>query len=125
LEKAVARTGVPRQIVSDGARELHRAIASFRANHPETTGVSDVAHRVANLLGHYWEKDPMWVAFTRRMSETAATLRQTRGAHLVAPKLRNKARFVSVAKFVRFGRVVSGKLRGVTFGPPHVSRTPS
>ncbi len=114
LEKAVARTGVPRQIVSDGASELHKAIASFHANHPETIGVSDVAPHVANLLKHYWQKDPMWVAFTRRMSETAATLRQTRGAYLVAPKLRNKARFMSVAKFVRFGRVVLGKLREAT-----------
>ena len=114
LEKAVARTGVPRQIVSDGASELHTAIASFHANHPETIGVSDVAHHVANLLKHYWQKDPMWVAFTRRMSETAATLRQTRGAYLVAPKLRNKARFMSVAKFVRFGRIVLGKLRETT-----------
>ena len=114
LEKAIARTGVPRQIVSDGASELHKGIERFHATHPESLGVSDVAHHVANLLKHYWQNDPKWVEFTRRMSETAATLRQTRCAYMVAPKLRNKARFMSVAKFVRFGRIVLAKLREAT-----------
>lgn len=114
LEKAVERTGVPRQIVSDGGSDLVGGIERFRVRHAETLGVPDVAHHAANLLKHYWESDPMWQSFARRTSEVAATIRQTRSAHLLAPKLRNKARFMSVGVFVRFGRMLLGRLRSAT-----------
>lgn len=116
LEQAIARTGVPRQIVADGAAELQRAIACFQKRHPQTTAVPDAAHHAANLLKHYWENDSQWSAFTRRMAETATVIRQDRSAHLLAPKLRNKARYMSVARFVRFGQIV---LRRLAEAPPH------
>jgi hypothetical protein len=106
LEKAVARTGVPRQIVADGAADLQQGLAQFHERHPQTVSVPDAAHHAANLLKFYWESDPRWLAFTKRMNETATTTRQTRSAYLLAPKLRNKARYMSVGTFVRFGRVV-------------------
>ncbi len=45
------------------------------------------------------------------MSQTATKLRQTTTAHLMAPTLRNKARFMSVGSMVKFGRVVLRKLK--------------
>jgi hypothetical protein len=116
LERAVARTGPPRQIVSDGASDLQKGIERFQTRHPGVTSVPDVAHYVANWLKHYWESDAQWTAFTRRLSETATALRQTRAAHLLAPKLRNKARFMSVGAVVRFGRIVLRQLQGPTPG---------
>jgi len=114
LEKAIARTGVPRQIVSDGASDLPKGLRQFQTRHPQAVAVSDAAHVAANLLQHYWENDPAWGPFTRRMAETAATLRQTRSAPMLAPKLRTKARFMSVAKFVRFGRILLRKLQAAS-----------
>lgn len=111
LERATARTGVPRQVLCDGAADLHKGIERFRRRHPQTRAVTDVAHHAANLLKHYWEADRRWQEFTRRMHQTAAVIRQSRAAHLLAPKLRNKARFMSVGVFVRFGRLLSGQLR--------------
>ncbi len=111
LEKAVARTGVPRQILCDGASDLHKGIARFRTRHPETRAVTDAAHHTANLLRHYWEKDPRWQEFTRLMHQTATVLRQSQAAYLLAPKLRNKARFMSVGVFVRFGRLLLAQLQ--------------
>jgi hypothetical protein len=111
LEQALARTGVPRQIVCDGAADLHKGIEHFRTRHPQTQAVTDVAHQVANLLKHYWEKDPRWQEFTRRMHQTATVIRQGPAAYLLAPKLRNKARFMSVAAFVRFGQYLLRHLR--------------
>jgi hypothetical protein len=111
LEKAVARTGVPRQILCDGAQDLHQGIERFRERHPQTRAVTDVAHHVANLLKHYWDKDPRWQEFTRRMHQTAAVIRQSQAAYLLAPKLRNKARFMSVGTFVRFGTYLVRRLR--------------
>lgn len=110
LERAVARTGVPHHIVSDGASDLQKGIERFRVGHPETIAVPDAAHHAANLLKHYWEGDPRWQEFTRRMNQTATVIRQTRAAYLLAPRLRNKARFMSVEVFVRFGRMLLGQL---------------
>ena len=60
---------------------------------------TDAAHHAANLLKHYWQGDPRWQEFTGRMHQTATVIRQSKAAHLLAPKLRNKARFMSVGKF--------------------------
>ena len=114
LEKAVARTGVPRQIVCDGGSDLVGGIERFRERHAETLGVPDVAHHAANLLKHYWESDPLWQAFAKRMSEVAARIRQTQAAHMMAPKLRNEARFMSVGVFVRFGQRLLKRLQSAT-----------
>ena len=114
LKKTVERTGVPRQIISDGGSDLVGGIERFRERHTETLGVPDVAHHAANQLKHYWESDPMWQSFTKRMSEIAARIRQTPSAHLMAPKLRNKARFMSVGVFVRFGQMLLKRLRLAT-----------
>ena len=114
LGKAVARTGVPRQILGDGAQDLLQGIERFRLRHADTVGVPDVAHHAANLLKHYWEHDPKWQSFARRMAEVAAAIRQTRAAPLMAPKLRNKARFMTVGAFVRFGRMLLTRLGAAT-----------
>jgi len=111
LERASARTGAPRQIVSDGAADLRRGIERFVAKHPRTVAVTDAAHHAANLLKHYWEQDPRWQELTRRMHQAAAALRQTRAAYLLAPRLRNKARFMSAGVFVRFGGLLLRRLR--------------
>ncbi|OWK40218.1 hypothetical protein FRUB_05137 [Fimbriiglobus ruber] len=111
LADAVARTGPPRQIVSDGATEWRAGIQDFRVRYPDTVGVADVTHVAANLLKHYWEGDPQWAAFTRQMAATAAAIRQTRSAHLMAPTLRARGRYLSVAAFVRFGPFVLRKLQ--------------
>jgi len=113
----VARTGVPRQIVSDGAADLNNGIARFQRRHPATLAVPDVAHQVANLLKHSWEGDPAWGEFTRRMNATAVAIRQTRAAHVMAPRLRNKGRFMSVGAFVRFGRMLLERLRSANPDP--------
>ncbi len=112
LAAAVARTGVPRQIVADGGADLRKGIERFRLAHPGTASVPDAAHFAANALKFYREKEPRWAEFTKKMSETAAKLRQTCSAHLMAPRLRNKARYMSVGAFVRFGRIVARKLAG-------------
>jgi hypothetical protein len=111
LEQAVARTGAPRQIVCDGAADLHKGIERFRRRHPHTVAVSDAAHHAANLLKHYWEKEPRWQEYTQQMVATAAAIRQTTLASLLPPRLRNKARFMSVGVFVRFGRLLLARLR--------------
>jgi len=116
LHQAVTRTGAPRQIVSDGAADLQKGIERFRRRYPHTVAVTDAAHYAANLLKHSWEKEPRWQEFTRRMNDTATTIRQTAAAHLTPPRLRNKARFMSVGVFVRFGCLLLRRLSAAS--PP-------
>lgn len=122
LEKALARTGAPRQIIADGAADLQQGIERFRTRHPHTASVPDAAHHAANLLKHYWEGDPHWRAFTTRLKDTAATVRQTGAAYLLPPKLRGKARYMSAGALVRFGRIVLRKLQAAGPDPEVVRR---
>jgi hypothetical protein len=111
LEEAAARTGPPRQIVSDDASDLLQGVTRFQQRHPETTRVHDVAHHTANLLKHFWDGDPRWHALVRQMQATSDRLRQTKRAHLLAPKLRRKARFLNVARFVRYASWLGAELQ--------------
>ena len=102
LEEAIQRTGVPREIVSDDAADLQKGVERFQQRHPETVRVHDVAHHAANVLKHYWDGDPRWHALVSRMQQTSEKLRQSKQAYLLAPRLRRKARFMSVDRFVRY-----------------------
>jgi hypothetical protein len=107
LEKATARTGVPRVIVSDHATDLKKAVADFRGRHADTAGVHDVAHWGANVLENRWGRQPRWHEFVRRLGAGNREMRQTDAAHLLAPTLRPKARFMNVGPLLRFaGRVL-------------------
>jgi hypothetical protein len=121
LHQAVTRTGAPRQIVSDGAADLQKGMERFRQRYPQTVAVTDAAHPAANLLKHSWEKDPRWQEFTRRMNDTATAIRQTAAAHWTPPRLRNKARFMSVGVFVRFGCLLLRRL-GAASPPAEMMR---
>ena len=111
MEQSVARTGTPRQIACDGAADLHKGIERFQQRHPRTVAVTDAANHAANLLKHFWEKDPRWQEDTRRLAATAAAIRQPTLAWLLPPRLRNKARFMSVGVFVHFGRLLLARLQ--------------
>lgn len=63
LQKVVARTGVPRQIVSDGGADLKKGVELFRQAHPHTTHTYDITHKVACLLKKELESDPQWERF--------------------------------------------------------------
>ena len=105
LERAMARTGVPRQIVSDEGSDLNGGVTLFQAQHAGVAYVHDAAHQAANVLKKRWSQDERWSSFVARLSQTAAKLRQTRLAHLVAPTIRPKARFMNVGPMARFMNV--------------------
>jgi hypothetical protein len=111
LQKAVARTGVPRSLVSDSAWELQKAAEGFQQQHAGTVWVYDVAHYVANVLENRWTRDPRWQEMMSQISQANQKMRQTKQAHLLAPRLRDKARFMSVGPLMRFLDRVMALLR--------------
>jgi hypothetical protein len=106
LEKATARTGVPRLIVSDHGTDVKKGVEDFQKRHPITAHVHDIAHYGANVLENRWERDPRWQEFLRQLQQVNQKMRQTADAYLVAPTLRPKGRFMSVGPLLRFAKRV-------------------
>lgn len=107
LEKATARTGVPRLIVSDHGTELKKGAANFQKRHAGTAQVHDIAHYGANVLEKRWTRDPRWQQMLSRLYQANQKMRQSVEAYLLAPRLRDKARFLNVGPLLRFlGRVL-------------------
>ena len=107
LEKAVARTGAPRLIVSDRGTDLVGGIKLFQERHADTVAVSDIAHLGANVLENRWERDPRWKEMLQRFAQANHRMRQTPDAFLLSPTPRNKSRFMNVGPLLRFaGRVL-------------------
>ena len=112
LEVAAQRTGRPAQIASDQGSDLLKGIADYRELRSEIAHIPDIAHYGANLLEHAWEDDPRWSEFVANLQTASSKLRQSKEAHLVAPCLRPKSRFMNMSTLLRFAERVLKYLDG-------------
>jgi hypothetical protein len=103
LEKAMVRTGAPRAILSDGARDLKRAIGDFCLTHPETTNLYDIKHKVALCIKDALEDDPQWKAFFTHTGEVRRTLVHDPLNYLAPPTPRTKGRDMNLGELVEWG----------------------
>jgi hypothetical protein len=104
LEKVVARTGVPRAIVSDGGTDLKRGVTLFCQVHPTVTHTYDIKHKMALLLKKELERDQSWEEFVLQSNLARRGLTLTAGAFLVPPSLSAKARYMNADRLVAWGR---------------------
>jgi len=104
LEATVARTGVPRAVLSDGGTDLKRAMEIFEAAHPETVHVLDLKHKHALLLKKRLEADPRWAEFVTAANQMRLGVTQTDVAFLNPPALKTKARFMNLDRLVHWAR---------------------
>lgn len=102
LEAATAKTGVPRAIVSDDGRDLHRGIDLFRQAHPHTAWMYDIKHKTACLLKHELEGDVSWEALIDEINHFKRRVALTPLACLLPPALRGKARYMNVDVLVEW-----------------------
>ncbi|MCY2989110.1 MAG: hypothetical protein NTY19_14740 [Planctomycetota bacterium] len=103
LESAIARTGLPRLIISDDGRDLHRGLALFQERHGEVVWIYDIKHKTASLLKRELEGDPVWTAFAQRANQMKRQVYQTELAFSNPPQQRGKARCMSVDTLVAWG----------------------
>jgi len=96
MEAATTKTGVPRAIVSDDGRDLHRGMALFREAHPTTAWMYDIKHKTACLLKHALENDASWQEFVGEVNRFKQRVSVTPLACLLPPQQRGKARYMSV-----------------------------
>ena len=104
LEQTAARTGIPRQIVSDHGSDVKKGSQLFAERHPGIVVTYDAAHHGALVLQRRLEADPQWADFVARLGQVKARLQQTSDAFLLAPSLRPKARYMNLAPLLRWGR---------------------
>jgi hypothetical protein len=96
LEAATAKTGVPRAIISDDGRDLHKGINQFREAHPSTAWMYDIKHKTACLLKHALENNASWQEFVGEVNRFKQRVSVTPLACLLPPQQRGKARYMSV-----------------------------
>jgi len=106
LEQAVAKTGVPRAIVSDHGTDLNAGIAKFCQDHPQTSPIYDIKHKTAAVLKQELEQDPAWLTFTHLANQTGRRVQQTALAALTPPNQKTKARYMNLAELVRWGQAM-------------------
>jgi hypothetical protein len=103
LTDAVAQTGVPREILSDGGSDLQAGIAQFQQAHPETRAIYDIKHKTALVLKHELAEDAQWQAFTQQAAQTKQRVQQTPLAFLAPPTQRRKARYMNIDILIHWG----------------------
>jgi hypothetical protein len=104
LQAAVAKTGIPRAIVSDGGSDLHAGIERFRKAHPTTAWLYDIKHKTACLLKHALEHDASWQVFVEKVHRFKQQVSLTPLAALAPPQQRSKARYMNVDVLVDWAR---------------------
>lgn len=106
LERATNQTGIPRAILSDAGRDIKKALAGFREQHPAVAELSDIKHKLALLVKAELEADARWSAFVSAVGQTKSQTQQTNLAHLMPPRLKEKARYMNLGELVNWGRRV-------------------
>jgi hypothetical protein len=96
LQKAAAKTGVPRSITSDGGSDLHCGIDRFRKKHRTTAWLYDIKHKTACLLKHALELDASWQPFVKKVHQFKQQVSLTPLAGLAPPQQRSKARYMNM-----------------------------
>jgi hypothetical protein len=104
LEANVAKTGVPRAIISDHGGDLAGGIELFRKEHPATLDIYDITHKAACLLRARLERDDPWNRFASQAGRTKSQIQQTEWAFLVPPSQRSKARYMNLGELVAWGK---------------------
>lgn len=103
LESVIPRTGLPRLIVSDDGRDLHRGLSLFQEHHPEVQWIYDIKHKTASLLKRELEGNEEWTAFAKRANQMKRQVHQTELAFCNSPQQRGKARYMNVDTLVAWG----------------------
>jgi hypothetical protein len=106
LQAASKVTGVPRVIVDDHGVDIHGGVAIFQRRHRRTKEIYDAKHKAACVLKARLQNNPRWQEFQRRVTQTRCAIQQTELAFLVPPGPAPKARFMNLARTLRWARNV-------------------
>lgn len=105
LETLCRRVGMPRAIISDGARDLRLGVTLFCARYPQQSiaWLYDIKHFTAVLLKRELANNPTWKEFTAAANRTKQQCSVTALAALHPPNQRGKARYLNLQELVAWG----------------------
>jgi len=106
LEEAADKTGIPREILSDGGSDLQAGIRRFCDVHPHTCAIYDVTHKLALLVKAFLSDTDAWSRFCQGATHMKQRLQQTPLASLAPPAQPSKARFMNVDRLGRWAAQV-------------------
>jgi hypothetical protein len=106
LEEAAEKTGLPREILSDGGSDLQAGIRRFCDAHPQTCAIYDVTHKLALLVKAFLSDTDAWSRFRQGATHMKQCLQQTPLASLAPPAQPSKARFMNVDRLGRWAAQV-------------------
>ena len=127
LEAQVAKTGLPRQIISDHGTDLKAGLEQFEQAHRETVVIYDIKHKTAALLKRELGGNPTWQAFAHQANQTKRQVQQTALAALAPPSQRTKARYMNVEVLIEWGHhalafLEQGESQAHRFDPDQVQQ---
>ena len=98
-----ARVGVPRAVLSDHGSDLNKGVRLFQEDHPEVVSLYDIVHLTSRKIEKVLARDSQWGEFRKACCECANAVRQSPVAHLKPPRPKTKARYMNIAREVRWG----------------------
>lgn len=110
LQSVVAKTGIPREIISDKGADLHAGIKLFCQQNDQTSFIYDMKHALATLLKKELEPNPLWSTFKAKCKLAKQQLYQTPFSYLVPPNQRSKARYMNVNPLIEWGAKINAFL---------------
>ena len=93
LNEVFEKTGKPRQILTDGGRELVKSCAGINCVH-----TLDIGHFSANILKQIYHKNEQFNKLISFTTSIGLKLRQTPAGWIIPPTLRSKGRFQNICQ---------------------------
>lgn len=104
-------------VVCDGACELREGVASLKDVGFKGVCLSDVKHKIANLLKKELGRDERWKKFESQLGTTTAAIQQTELEHLLPPRKKQKCRFMNFDRLIDWATVVQRQLQNEKQSP--------
>src|SRR5712691_10663041 len=96
LKRLIAQMGRPATYLKDGGSELQKAVDLLAEQGLSSPCLDDIAHAVAGMLKRIYQDHPSFETFLSACGRVSGTLKHTILACLAPPKVRTKARFMTV-----------------------------
>jgi hypothetical protein len=119
LGRLIAILGRPTAYLKDAGSELHKAVDLLDTKALASPCLDDISHAVAGMLKRVYQDHPSFEAFLSACGRVSGKLKHTILACLAPPKVRTKARFMTVHRLFTWAD------RLLTLSPPGGAKTGS
>jgi len=105
-EELAKRHGMPRAIITDGAKNLREAISTLKSGKNRPLALRDLKHLLANALEAEVAPSTAFRNYTERIHQTISAVQQTEMAHFAPPSFNRKSRFMNLQKHLKWFEMI-------------------